>query len=105
VCVVAPEGEIDVATAPVLAEHLRAQTTDGPAHLVLDLAAVRFLAAAGVALIMSAQRGDGDVHGELHLVGVHGNRSVERVLRLTGVLPVLSVHDDVDALLQSLGGS
>ena len=97
VCVVHLAGELDIATAPVLAEFLRAQTADRPAQLVLDLSGVTFLAAAGVGAIAALLR-DGGALGELHLVGVRGNRPVERALRITGVLPLLRVHDDLTAL-------
>jgi anti-sigma B factor antagonist len=103
VCVVALSGELDVATVQVLAEFLREQTaTTQPAHLVLDMAAVGFLASAGVALIVTAQRDDAGIHGQLHLVGLTHNRPVTRVLDLTGVLPFLDVHDDLDHLLNEL---
>jgi len=105
VCVVQPVGDLDIATAPVLAECLRAQTADHPEHLVLDLTAVRFLAAAGVTVIMGLLRGDGGVRAELHLLGVHDNRPVERALRLTGVLPLLRIHGDLDAVLDQLDRS
>ena len=39
----------------------------------------------------------------LHLLGVHGNRRVTRVLDLTGLLPLLDIHDSLDELLHHLG--
>jgi hypothetical protein len=45
---------------------------------------------------------DRGIHGRLHLVGVSGNRPVERALQVTGLLPVVDVHDDVQALLDAL---
>ncbi|HZG90686.1 MAG TPA: STAS domain-containing protein [Pseudonocardia sp.] len=103
VCLVRLTGDLDVTTAPLLARSLREHTAGRPRHLVLDLSAVRLLAATGVGLIVGAQRNRDGVHGRLHLTGVTGNRAVERVLGLTGVRPVLDVHDDVDALLERLG--
>jgi anti-sigma B factor antagonist len=103
VCVVHLTGELDMATVPLVAGHLRRQTASPPADLLLDLAGVTHLAAAGLALIVACRDGDADVHGRLHLVGVLGNRPVERALRVTGLLPVLDVHDDVQALLDTLG--
>jgi hypothetical protein len=44
----------------------------------------------------------GGIHGRLHLVGVAGNRSVERPLRVTGLLTLLDIHDDLQALLDRL---
>ena len=102
VCLVQLAGQLDMATVPVLAGLLREQTRPGPAHLVLDLAGVRFLASAGVGLILSAMRNDEGIRGRLHLLGVCGNHIVTRVLDLTGLLPLLDIHDSLDQLLDHL---
>jgi anti-anti-sigma factor len=102
VCVVHLAGDLDMATAPLVARHLHEQTADRPTDLVLDLGAVTLLAAVGVALIVDAQRDDGGIHGRLHLTGVTGNPAVDRVLRLTGLRPLLDVHDDLQTLLDTL---
>ncbi len=103
VCVVHLAGELNIATVPVVADYLREQAAAEPAELVLDLSAVSLLAATGVALIMSADRHDDGIGGRLHLIGVAGNRAVERVLALTGVASGLSIHSSCDALLAHLG--
>jgi anti-anti-sigma factor len=95
-------GELDSATAPPLIGFLRDTTVRNPAHLVLDLAGVRFLASAGVGIIMSALRNADGVRGLLHLVGVTDNPAVARVLDLTGVRPFLDIHDDLEQLLAHL---
>ena len=102
VCVVHVAGELDIATAPALAEHLREQTITYPADLVLDLSAVTLLAANGVSVIVSALDDDSGIHGRLHLTGVTGNRPVERVLHLTGVRPILDVYHTLPTLLSTL---
>ncbi len=103
VCVVHLAGELDIATVPVVADYLREQAAAEPAELVLDMSAVSLLAATGVALIMSAERHADGIDGRLHLIGVGGNRAVERVLDLTGVAGRLSIHRSCDALLEHLG--
>jgi anti-sigma B factor antagonist len=103
VCLVQLAGELDVATAPPLVSLLREQTRSGPAHLVLDLGGVRFLASTGVGLILSAMHNDEGIRGQLHLLGVRGNRIVTRILDLTGLLPLLDIHDSLDDLLDHLG--
>jgi anti-sigma B factor antagonist len=102
VCLVRLAGELDSATAPPLIGFLRDTTVRNPAHLVLDLAGVRFLASAGVGIIMSALRNADGIRGLLHLVGVTDNPAVARVLDLTGVRPFLDIHDDLDQLLAHL---
>jgi anti-sigma B factor antagonist len=102
VCLVRLAGELDSATAPPLIGFLRDTTARNPAHLVLDLAGVRFLASAGVGIIMSALRNADGIRGLLHLVGATDNPAVARVLDLTGVRPFLDIHDDLDQLLAYL---
>jgi anti-sigma B factor antagonist len=102
VCVVHLAGELDVATVPSVADHLRRETTTRPAELVLDLAGVTLLSAAGMALIVAAMNNDHGIHGRLHLVGVTHTRMVERALGVTGLMTVLDIHDDVQAVLDSL---
>ena len=57
---------------------------------------------AGVALIADAQHEDRGIHGRLHVTGVTGNRAVDRILRITGLRPLLDVHDDLQTLLDTL---
>ncbi|MCO1656264.1 STAS domain-containing protein [Pseudonocardia humida] len=104
VCVVSLVGALDGTTAPRLADHLREQTAAGCRDLVLDVAGVRFLAAAGVTVLVNAQRNRLGIRGSLHLTGVTGNRPVEKVLALTDVLEVVDVHGDLGALLARLDG-
>ena len=98
-CVVQLAGELDIATVPPLAEYLSQETATGAAHLVLDVAEVRFLACAGVRLVLSAMQNDDGIRGRLHLIGVTGNHMVARVLDLAGLMPLLDVHDSLEQLL------
>jgi anti-sigma B factor antagonist len=102
VCVVRPTGVLDSATAPRFAEFLREQAALGARDLVLDLAGVRLLAAAGVTTIIGARLDRLDVGGRLHLTGVTGNRAVAKVLALTGVGGLVEVHDELGSLLARL---
>ena len=101
VCLLRVAGELDIATAPLLAGHLRGSAGTAPCVLVLDLSEVTLLAASGVALLVDAHRA-GAGRGRLHLVGVTDNRPVARVLDLTGVLALLEVHDDLTDVLAHL---
>src|SRR6185312_16479692 len=102
VCVVALSGALDGVTAPGLVRHLREQAAQDCRDLVLDLSGVRFLAAAGVSVVVGVRFGRLGVPAALHLTGVTGNRPVAKVLALTGVLEVVDVHDDLAALLARL---
>lgn len=72
------------------------------ALLVLDLAAVAFMSSHGVSLLLDAHQEDDHIHGRLHLTGVSSNRSVSRVLDLTGLMPLFDIHDDQDQLIREL---
>jgi anti-sigma B factor antagonist len=53
----APVGEIDLVTAPVVADHLQAIATGGGVtDVVLDLAGVTFFDSTGVALLLGSWR-------------------------------------------------
>lgn|SRR6476660_1162401 len=103
VCLVRLAGELDAATAAPLLGFLRDHTVRNPAHLVLDLSGVRFLASSGVGVIISAMRNADGIRGRLHLIGVTDNPVVARVLDLAGVRPLLDVHDGLDSLLAHIG--
>ena len=71
----------------------------GPAHLVLDLAEVQFLASAGISLILTAMNNADGTNGSVHLTGVTENRVVARVLDRCGLIPAPDVHASLDDLL------
>jgi anti-sigma B factor antagonist len=102
VCLVRLTGELDIATAPLLADYLREHTAGAPAYLLLDLAAVKFLAAAGITLIVTALRSQQGIRGQVHLIGVTDNPSVRRVLDLTRLRPECVEHDSVDTALDHI---
>jgi anti-anti-sigma factor len=52
----APAGEIDLVTAPLVADHLEAIAAGEVGHLVLDLEGVTFMDSNGVALLLGAWR-------------------------------------------------
>jgi anti-anti-sigma factor len=55
---VAPAGDLDLATAPLVADHLEALVAAGGevVHVVLDLGAVTFFESTGVALLLGSWR-------------------------------------------------
>jgi anti-sigma B factor antagonist len=95
-------GELDIATVPRAVEYLAACTAGHPEHLVLDLSGVTFLSSYGMGLLVRARLNSDSIHGTLHLVGVAGNRHVERLLDLTGLSKELDVAPDLAVLLREL---
>ena len=63
---------------------------------------MRFLASAGIALLLAAQSGQDGIHGRLHLLGVTGNHPVERPLALVGLLGRFDIALDREALMANL---
>jgi len=95
-------GELDIQTAPQARTFLAHATATTPRHLILDLTGVRFLASAGIALLIAAQSGQDGINGRLHLLGVTGNHPVERPLALVGLLDRFDIALDREALLATL---
>jgi anti-anti-sigma factor len=93
-------GEVDAATTTFLANELTAAITTGrpPRTLVLDLAGVGFLSAAGVGMLLAAQ--NQAAAGGIALRVAAGTASiVTRALRISGAHAVLDVYPTVfDAL-------
>jgi anti-anti-sigma factor len=102
VCLVQLAGEIDIDTAPVLDDHLRRHTSAKPTYLLLDFSAVTFVAAAGIRVIVHAQRQDQGIHGDLRVIGTTNNRAVAQVLRLTGIDTLLHIHTTIGDALDTI---
>ena len=96
-------GDLDIGTVPQATAFLTHAIALPSRHLVLDLSGVKFLSSSGLALLIAAQSDDGTTHGpQLHLVGVTGNRPVERPPALIGVLDRFDIATDLDTLLARL---
>ncbi|OXM66676.1 MULTISPECIES: STAS domain-containing protein [Amycolatopsis] len=89
-CVVRASGEIDLCTAPRLAEALAGR----PGPVVLDLTRVAFLSAAGVQAMLDVR------DRELRVVAPRSSQPA-RVLGLTGVTAVLPRYETVCEALGS----
>jgi len=84
-------GEVDMLTAPRLAEALRAGcvATTPPGPLVIDLSGIRFFSAAGLTVLVATQLLCRERQVSLRVVANH--RSVLLPLRVTGVDALLDV--------------
>ena len=76
-------GELDAASAPRLRTQIRSALAAGITRVVVDLAAVSFIDAAGLGVIVGARRRLADAGGELEVVDA--SRPVRRVLEITGL--------------------
>lgn len=89
-------GEVDMVTAPALAQEVGAALREAPALLVVDLTAVRFLSSAGLAVLVDAQARA--TSGTVFRV-VANSPGTLRVLELTGLDRTLAVHASLDDAL------
>ncbi|MFE7203209.1 STAS domain-containing protein [Pseudonocardia alni] len=84
-------GDVDVATAPFLAEQVGAWFSAAP-RIVLDLSAVGFLGSAGIAALLDCHR-DAAAAGVVLELYCGAARQVRRVLQVTGTCEHLRVLD------------
>lgn len=98
VTVLTVTGEVDLATAPALETAIDAALDAGPAGLVVDLAAVSFLASAGMAALVSAHQRAGD---KTTIALVAEGPATSRQLKMTALDQVFALHATLDAALAS----
>jgi anti-anti-sigma factor len=88
---VAPRGELDVATAEQMRVALLQQFDNGFAHVVADLRDVTFIDSTGIRVLWQAhQRSEQD---GTRLSLIPGDGSVGRALQLTGLLEHMDLLD------------
>jgi anti-anti-sigma factor len=91
-------GEIDLATAPQLQDHLiEAINEHRSADLVLDMTKVEFCDASGLRVLVRAHRWIQQRGGRLRLVCPKG--PLLRILRITTLTRLLSVHPTMEDAL------
>ncbi|MGI8335144.1 STAS domain-containing protein [Actinomadura scrupuli] len=83
VALAAVDGELDLATAPLLAERLRGLLAAGCTRIVLDVAGVSFCDSSGLNVLLDIQRRASRRGGSLTLVGLRPN--LARVLDAVGL--------------------
>jgi len=89
--IVAPAGEIDLATTELVAAELAAARAEA-AEVVLDLRGVGFMDSSGLRMLVEAQREAERLGSSLTLV--RGPAAVQRLLDLTGLTERLTIVDD-----------
>lgn len=93
-------GELDVLTAPILVEQLRAAEAllTPPAPVVVDLTGVTFLASAGLSALAEHGQRYAELGSRLHVVAT--DRAVVRPIIVTGLHRVLPVFPTEREALQ-----
>jgi anti-sigma B factor antagonist len=77
------EGELDIASAPALEEHLSTVEEGHPERVVIDLGGLAFIDSTGLRVLLQANARAGD--GAHELVLRPGAAAVQRVFETTGV--------------------
>jgi anti-sigma B factor antagonist len=91
--VVALDGELDVGDAASVAVALAAVAARGP-RIIVDLAALEFIDCCALGALGRVRAQARQVGGDLLLAAPRG--PVRRILALTGLIDVFSVHDSVE---------
>ncbi|RCV50957.1 STAS domain-containing protein [Marinitenerispora sediminis] len=101
--VVAVRGEIDLYTAPHLHSELVATVDEGAGRLLVDMSRVDFCDSTGMNVLLSAMKRAREKGGDLELVAP--KPSVMKILQITGLDAVFTIHASTDALPVTAGTS
>ena len=93
------EARFDAANAPSFRERTAALVAEGATRILLDLTALKTIDSSGLGAIIGLLKRVG-MTGELKLFGL--SSSVDKVVRLTRMDRVLSIHADRAAALSAL---
>jgi anti-sigma B factor antagonist len=94
--IVRVDGELDLGTAPKLADELELPTTSGK-RVVLDLSGCEFIDSSGLRTLLSARAAAAEGGGSFALVVSDPN--LLRVFEVASLDQVLEIHPTVDAAL------
>lgn len=93
--VVALEGDLDVAAVPAVRERLLSLLRPGASRLVIDMSAVRYADASGLAVLVSTRRRAVLLGGTLHLAALQPE--VARVLMAAGLARHFGTYSTIRA--------
>ena len=103
VTIVAPSGEIDLATAPLLREGLERAEAAAPGGLVIDLRGVSFIDSTGIGELVGCHRRCRAAERSLAFVVPDG--TIRKILSVTGMDAVFDLYHDEDSAVRSLSAS
>jgi anti-sigma B factor antagonist len=86
-------GEIDLYTAPHLQSEFTRLLQDGPSRVVIDMSAVDFCDSTGMNVLLSALKRMKEQGGALEVAAPRP--AVRKILQVTGLDSVFTVHDEV----------
>ncbi|MCM2327657.1 MAG: STAS domain-containing protein [Lysobacter sp.] len=89
------DGRLDIEGSQAIDVRFSALTTTRKAHIVVDLAAVSFLASIGIRLLITAARGQKGRGGKL--VMASAQPAVKKALVSAGIDQLVPLYDDLEA--------
>lgn len=92
-------GEVDMLSAPQLAEAIRTALAATPPALVIDLTKVDFLASAGMTVLVAAQA---EVTPPTRFAVVANGPATSRPIKLMGLDNVLALYSTLDSALSRI---
>jgi anti-sigma B factor antagonist len=95
--IVTPHGELDIVSAPAVRERLLSLLSPDASRLVIDMSAVRYADASGLAVLVSTQRRAVLLGGTLRLAALQPE--VARVLTAAGLSRQLAAYPSVQAAI------
>jgi anti-sigma B factor antagonist len=84
-------GELDMLTAPLLAEEIGSQLAVGPRAVIIDLTAVSFLGSSGLFVLVQAKEAASRDGVSLSIVA--DSQAVLRPLEITGMVRLIEIFD------------
>jgi anti-sigma B factor antagonist len=99
VVVVSVAGEVDMLTAPTLAEKLRTAARQDAVALIVDLSRVQFLASAGMNVLIATHR---DISACTRFAVVADGPATSRPLTMIGIDTVVALYRTLDDALAGI---
>jgi anti-anti-sigma factor len=97
--VLSVSGEVDMLSAPQLAEAIQTASAAGPRALIVDLSKVDFLASAGMTVLVTAQA---EVPPPTRFAVVANGAATSRPIKLMGLDSVLSIYSSLEDALSGI---
>ncbi len=97
--IISPRGEIDVATAPALRDHLETGIGRDSGPVVVDLTSVTFIDSTGLGVLIGAQKHCDDAGREFRVVVA--DPRIRKVFEITGLTDHFAMHDSLDTALKA----
>lgn len=101
VLILAPAGRLDSEGSQALLAKITQVIDAGARNLLLDLSAVPFVSSVGLRTLILAAKRLANLGGKLVLAGM--NAQVQRILEISGLTSVLTVHPTKAEALSSFG--